>query len=300
LNGNEKDDEKHKFAARVMAETMRGMNIETSASTHIGGDFRANVNPVFEHEKCLRTQTQETHTLREDVRELCGTHAIVLRYEYHKPSLGTFEAGYIRMVEPNGDHYQKHYGVKGTFAFRQDTVLSHMSVMHGFDEEKANYPLAPGRMLPAISTDTAVKGGIYFYGSLGMCPSEGQGKWTPHTKQKELQAVFSAGIITIIEVTNVCAGPSNCSDAQWSKSGSSPECARVVGCIITESLAECFFDALPKTPQQEHTVIKEFVDILHNPQKYLDPKCLAFMHRYLAGGCFAAYGDWVPRRCVCG
>ena len=202
------------------------------------------------------------------------------------------------MVEPNGEHYLKPYGAKGTLAFRQDTVLSRVSVMHGSDEEKTNYPLAPGRTLPAISTDTAVKGGIYFYGSLGMCPSEGQGKWTPHTKQKELQAVLSAGIITIIEVTNVCAGPSACSDAQWSKSGSSPECARVVGCIITESLAECFFDARPKTPEHSHIVIKEFGNIVKNPHKYLHPKCLAFMHRYLAGGCFAAYGHWVPRRCV--
>ena len=262
LNGNKTDDAKIVFAARVTAETMRGLNIETSASADIGGDFPADVNGVFVHEKCVQTQTHETRTLREDVQKLCGKHAIVLKYEYHKPSLGKFEAGYIRMVDPNGEHYQKTYGAKGTFAFRLDSVLSHVSVMHGYDEEKANYPLAPGRLLPAITTDTAVKGGIYFYGSLGMCPIGGQGKWTPHTKQKELQGVFSAGIITIIEVTDVSAGPSNCSNAQWSKSGSSPECARVFGCIITESLAECFFDALPKTPQQRDIVIKEFRNIV--------------------------------------
>ena len=38
--------------------------------------------------------------------------------------------------------------------------------------------------------------------------------------------------------------------------------------------------------------------ILQNHKQYLHPECIALLLRYLAGGCFATYGPWVPVRCA--
>jgi hypothetical protein len=84
--------------------------------------------------------------------------------------------GQIRLLMPEGRRYLKHYDADGTIAFRMDSVLSHVSSMHGAFPESP-YGLKPGQLLPAQYTDENVKGGVYFYGSLTACLQSGQGKW---------------------------------------------------------------------------------------------------------------------------
>ena len=83
--------------------------------------------------------------------------------------------------------------------------------MKGYYKDKAPYPLPQGRILPAASTDEAVKGGVYFYGSLNQCPKHGRGKWLPcnydYLDQPRLEAVCGAGIISIVQATGIVAGP---------------------------------------------------------------------------------------------
>ena len=179
--GKEDKDAKFKFAARVIAESMSRTKIEVKASSDIGGDFPTGAGLVFAHGECFHTNTEALHNLVEDARVTCGRHAIVLMYDYDKPPFAIIGTGNIRMVEPNGEHYLKPYGPQGTFAFRFDSLLSHLSIMRGYRTETARYPypLPPGRILPAQNPDEAVRGGVYFYGSLNQCPKEGRGKWIP-------------------------------------------------------------------------------------------------------------------------
>jgi len=222
-------------------------------------------------------------------------------YDYDKPTFGIYDTGQIRMVEPDGEHYLKPYSSQGTFAFRFDSLLSHLSIMKGYHSEKALYPLPQGRVLPAAMTDEAVRGGVYFYGSLNQCPKAGRGKWLPSNHEvmsERMQSICSAGIVSIVEATNIVAGPKSGSNAQWAKCGSGPTCVRVIGCIIAEPFAECVYGAIPRSSEVRKNVLDEFQNILQNPHRYLHPACLGFLHRYLAGGCLGAYGDWVPLRCV--
>ena len=94
-----------------------------------------------------------------------------------------------------------------------------------------------------------------------------------------------------------------CGSRYWlallrAKCGTGPTNVRVIGCIIAEPFAECVCEAIPRSSIERGIVIEEFQNILQNPQRYLHPTCLAFLQRYLAGGCLGAYGDWVPKRCA--
>ena len=150
---------KVKFAAIIHAGAMSAMGIRVSTSTDIGEGYDTGVNPIFTH-KCVHTSTNEQHVLFEDAREFCGEDAIVIMYEYAKPPLAMSGDGEIRMVDPDGHHYKKKYSSQGTFAFRYDSYLSHLSIMKGYHKDKAPYPLPQGRILPASSTDESVKGAI--------------------------------------------------------------------------------------------------------------------------------------------
>ena len=66
----------------------------------------------------------------------------------------------------------RYYDANGAVAFGMDSVLSHISIMHGGFPESP-YSLKPGQLLPAQYTDEGVKGGVYFYGSLFACPPVG-------------------------------------------------------------------------------------------------------------------------------
>ena len=140
--------------------------------------------------------------------------------------LKSTDAGQIRLVRPDG-RYTKYYDASGTIAFRFDSVLSHLSILHG---AYPNSPcsLKPGQLLPAEHTDEAVRGGVYFYGSLNACPKSGSGHWKPSLQgenDEQTQRLCSLGIISVLKVTKVLAGPKAAKNAQWAICGSEPNCA---------------------------------------------------------------------------
>ena len=77
----------------------------------------------------------------------------------------------IRVSLPH-ENYIKRFSPDGTLAFRFDTVLSHICIMHGTYYD-LRYGLKPGQLLPARHIDEAVKSEIYFYGSLSSCRKSG-------------------------------------------------------------------------------------------------------------------------------
>ena len=171
-----------------------------------------------------------------------------------------------------GRHYLKHYGIDHTYAFRFDSLLSQLSVMRGYKDnfEEERYPLLLGRLCPAACTDESVRGGVCFYGSLCMCPKQGNGKWLPYNRvmmSPRMASVCGSAVISIVQVTDVKAGPGG-SDPQWSKSGTRPECARVVGSIITEAFAESLFEALPRKDEELATLAPEFLQVLNETKKF--------------------------------
>ena len=157
-------------------------------------------------------------------------------------------------------------------------------------------------MAPAANTDEVVRGGVYFYGSLTMCPNSGQGPWAPYNVEQlspRLQTVCSHGVISIVRAVGVHAGPTGRSDVQWAKSGTRPDNAACVGCIITQAFAEAVFTGLQSASSSEYPALAaEFETVLSSPQNYLDPNSLLFLHRYLAAGNVGAYAPYLPLRCA--
>ena len=102
-----------------------------------------------------------------------------------------------------------------------------------------------------------------------------------------------------MRVVNVRAGPGSSTLAQWAKSGTQPDCAACVGCIITQAFAEAVWSCLASAQSSSFPpLLKEFETLLSSPQKYLDPKCLHFLHCYVAAGNFGAYAPYLPLRCA--
>ena len=134
---------------------------------------------TIHHGECKPTAHghNDTHNLTEELKKVCGPGAVWLQYDYEKPGFQESSKGEIRLVLDE-KRYTKPYQSDGTIAFRYDTVLSHISIMHGAFPE-LRYGLQPGQVLPAKDTDEGVQGGTYFYGSLQSCRQSGQGKWTP-------------------------------------------------------------------------------------------------------------------------
>ena len=178
---------KNTVAAGVVAQAVNHLGIKVSSSRHIGVHFNDNDIKEFTHERCVSTKAEgqwdKEVTITENVREICGDSAVVLKYEYGLPCFPSSAPGQIRLLlrsqhGEGGSRYLKHYAGGGTIAFRFDSVLSHLGIMHGACPESP-HGLQPGQFLPAFHTDEAVKGGLYFYGSLNACPLSGPGKWKP-------------------------------------------------------------------------------------------------------------------------
>ena len=110
------------------------------------------------HENCARTTSEDNigqDTVTENLQEECGDGTVYLAYTISTPFLKSTDAGQIRLVRPDG-RYTKYYDPSGTIAFRFDSVLSHLSILHGA------YPDSPcslkaGQLLPAEHTDEAVR-----------------------------------------------------------------------------------------------------------------------------------------------
>ena len=135
-----------------------------------------------------------------------------------------------------------------------------------------------------------------------MCPASGQAKWAPCNVEQlssRVRKVCSHGVISILRAVDVRAGPRGGGDAQWAKSGTRPDNAACDGCIITEAFAEAVWSCLQSAPSSEYTaLLTELETVLSSPQNYLDPKCLNFLHRYVAAGNIGAYAFYLPLRCA--
>jgi hypothetical protein len=222
-----RSDPQHTVAPRVVAEAVRALGIDVTSSRDLDGQFKLNGFKEFTHKRCFPTKNSARGvelTLTENVRALCGDSAVVLFYDYPHPHFPSSCTGQIRLLlrpQPPNDwcRHIKYYGAGGTVAFRFDSVLSHLGIMRGACPESP-YGLKPGQFLPAAYTDETIKGGLYYYGALNACPRTGQGKWNPcneETIPSELRAFCGLGLISILKVTNVRAGPAG-RDTQWAKS----------------------------------------------------------------------------------
>jgi hypothetical protein len=141
-------DEKIRLAARIVAESMRAVNIRVTSSSDIGGSFPVNGEFIFTHENCWRTsqESRPSFTIEEDVRDICGEHSIVLYYDYQRDPFAAYAPGQIRLVDAAGARCLKYYESDGTVTFRYDSFLSHLSIMRGFQCKAPAYSLPPGRV----------------------------------------------------------------------------------------------------------------------------------------------------------
>jgi hypothetical protein len=76
-------DENNWIAARIVGESMRAVNIKVISSSDIGGFFPVNGKFICRHEKCSLTfqESWSCFIIKEDVRNICGEHSIVLYYD---------------------------------------------------------------------------------------------------------------------------------------------------------------------------------------------------------------------------
>ena len=124
-------------------------------------------------ENCRPSNSQgsEGQSLSEHLADMCGNQAVRFEYYYKRQMFKKGERRKIR-VSLLHENYVKRFSLDDTFAFRFDTVLSHLCIMHRTYYD-LRYGLKPGQLLPARHTDEAVKGGINFYGSLSSCRKSG-------------------------------------------------------------------------------------------------------------------------------
>lgn len=74
------DDGKHNFAARVVAESMKAVNVRVTSSAEIGGGFRVEPSPAFDHKNLYLTVQgikSKSWNMQEHLHEICGQPAIV-------------------------------------------------------------------------------------------------------------------------------------------------------------------------------------------------------------------------------
>ena len=134
---------------RILADTVNALGIGFSASRDIGGEFQVIDRTDFVHENCARTTSgyNERDTVTENLQEVCGEGTVYLAYDYETPFSESTDEGQIRLVKQ--DHrYIKYYDASGTIAFRFDSVLSHLSILHGAYPESP-CSLKAGQLLPA-------------------------------------------------------------------------------------------------------------------------------------------------------
>ena len=101
----------------------------------------------FRHENCCQTsqESRPSFTIGEDVRNISGEHSIVLYYDYQRDPFAACAPGQIRLVDADGARCLKYYESDGTVAFRYDGLLSHLTIMRGFQCRAPAYSLPPGR-----------------------------------------------------------------------------------------------------------------------------------------------------------
>ena len=185
-------------AAYLMAKILAlyQVEVETSVSVHhsipvikteVGND------PHILTVKAMGTSSQAPCVLEESVDSLYGQEAIVLRFKYAFPmSAHERAASQLRFyVEPKEDEsdkgrYQVEVDANGCYAYRNDSILSLLSIMRGFpigSFENAGMQvigaLKKGMLCQPQGTDEGAHCRIYCYGSLYAASRrrEDTGKW---------------------------------------------------------------------------------------------------------------------------
>ena len=261
---------------RIFAEALNYLKIPVSTNRPIGGDFTTFKNQSFEHESCIPTHSphDDPQTMIENLERICGDETVHFKYSYKQPMFASSEPGKIRLLLENpkfnrrepDKKYTKSYSASGTLAFRFDSVLSHLSILNGAFPNMP-YGLKPGQLLPAQNTDESVKGGLYFYGSLWACRQYGQGRWRvpQNLFDQQTERFCNLGVITILQVTNVITGPKS-TPGQWAKSGSAPNNAYVIGCIIPEKQIRAFNAVMNLTSKKnQNAILSGLKTVLQSP-----------------------------------
>ena len=239
--------------------------------------------------------------------DLCGEGAVWLYYG--NEDLLRFTSpreGRIRLLMFDDLRYIKKYDVTGTFAFRTESLLSHLSTLHGAFPTKMPYALKPGQLPPVRDTDENIRGGVYFYGSLLAClPHDSAtfgdidfNRLRQRRCAKQLEDFFKLNVISVLQVTNVIAGPSANGGRTldlWSKSLSRPGNAFITGCILTQDQIDAF--GVMKLNELK-SFLSGMVDILKTPSNFLSLEGNSFLRRYVAGGVFLAHAYSLPLRFI--
>ena len=294
---------------RILAEALNYLKIQVSTNRPMGEHFTTFKNQDFEHTSCTPTLSphDDPQTMIENLERICGDETVHFKYSYQHLMFASSEPGNIRLLLENpdfnrkdhGKKYIKKYNASGTLAFRFDSVFSHLNMLNGAFPNLP-YGLKPGQLLPAQNTDESVKGGLYFYGSLWACRQAGQGKWKvpQNLFDPQTERFCNLGVITILQVTKVITGPRS-SPGQWAKSGSAPNNAYVVGCIIPEEQIRAFKAVMDLTTYRSQIAFMNGLKtILQSPSDYLSSTSYSFLRRYVAGGVFLAHAEHLPLRCV--
>ena len=238
----------------LLAEAVNYLGFDVSSNKKIEGRFNNFDSPGFDHPNSVLTYPYNGsyETLSEHLNNVLSQNAIWLYYGNEDFSRFTSpREGQIRLLMSNDWRYIKKYEATGTFAFRTESLLSHLSTLHGAFPTKMPYALKPGQLPPARYTDESVKGGVYFYGSLHACflhactkSGESHCGWLRQgIIENQMEAFFNLNVISVLHVTNVIAGPSANGGTildLWSRSGSMPGNAFITGCIVTQDQIDAF------------------------------------------------------------
>ena len=293
----------------LLAEAVNYLGFDVSSNKEIKGEFNNFNSPGFEHRHSVLTYpySGSYETLSEDLNNVFGQNAIWLHYGNEDSSRFTSpRKGQIRLLMPNDWRYIKKYEATGTFAFRTESLLSHLSTLHGAFPTKMPYALKPGQLPPARHTDENIRGGVYFYGSLHACllhdfATFGDNHFNrlrQRRRAKQMEDFFNLNVISVLQVTNVIAGPSANGGRTldlWSKSVSMPGNAFITGCIITQDQIDDF--GVMKL-NELNSFLSGMVDILKTPSDFLSSEGNSFLRRYVAGGVFLAHAYSLPLRFI--
>ena len=293
----------------LLASAVYSLGYHISTSKKIEGVTNCFDSSGFNHPQSKLTSQHNCsyESLTEHLTDLCGEGAVWLYYG--NEDLLRFTSpreGRIRLLMFNDLRYIKKYDVTGTFAFRTESLLSHLSTLHGAFPTKMPYALKPGQLPPVRDTDENIRGGVYFYGSLLACLLHDFATFGDidfnrlrHRRcAKQLEDFFNLNVISVLQVTNVIAGPSANGGRTldiWSKSISSPGNAFITGCILTQDQINAF--GVMKLNELK-SFLSGMVDILKTPSNFLSQEGNSFLRRYVAGGVFLAHAYSLPLRLI--
>ena len=298
--------------ATLLAKAVQCLGFDVTSNRRIADEFGSFDSTGVNHQNSHLTSPcgGAYETLYEDLNNLVGQNTIWLHYGNEDPSLfSSPRRGHIRLLKPNdwryinAWRYIKKYEATGTIAFRTQSLLSHLSTLHGVFPMDMPYALKPGQLPPEQNTDEHTRGGVYFYGSLYACLLYDSvtchfTRLRQRRRAKQLEDFFKVNVISVLQVTHVMAGPSAHGEKNidlWSKNMSQSGNAFITGVIIPEDQINDFgvMDL-----NELDSFLSEMVNILKTPLDFLSPDGYTFLRRYVAGGVFLAHAYTLPLRFV--